>query len=226
MKKTICICVAGILLFGLIGCQGEGLPGGENLPLQLIVEAPTEAPQAETVAIATAHVEPATPEPLPLPTPTPEPPPTDTPEPTLDPEADPTPTPDPGAVSDKAQQLANLALSLIGKPYQRGGITPQGFDTSGLVYYCLNEMGEKTARQTSKGFSETSSWKKINDTKHLQPGDLIFYMTGESTEINCVCIYVGDGQMVYASTSEGAVVKDSITKKYWISSFAFAKRVF
>ena len=60
----------------------------------------------------------------------------------------------------------------------------------------------------------------------LIPGDLCFFMTPGNESVNCVCIYLGDGEMIYPSSGEGKVITNRITSKYWKSAFVFARRVF
>ena len=235
MKRGFSILAALLMLCSALACRGTSLPGEENFPLRVVGEAPSESPAVETTQAPPADTPvPETtadedgfgareidilPEETPAPTPEPV---VTTPEPTAEPA---TPVPVSDTATEKALLLAELAENLLGKPYAKGGVSPsEGFDTSGLVYYCLSAVGETISRKSSKAYSEMESWQKITDMASLLPGDLLFYRTGDSTEVNCVCIYIGDGKMVYASSSGEAVVRDNVEKNYWISSFAFARR--
>ena len=176
-------------------------------------EAPTEAP-----TLAPTEAPTPTPEPMeteaPTDTPTPEP--TDTPEPTA------SPTPD----RTRTEQFIDTALSQLDAPYVGGGTTEAGFDPGGFVYYCLNAVGVKIKHKTSKGYSEVEDWQRIDAMEDLEPGDLCFFITGENESVNCVCIYLGDGKMIYPSRKEGKVITTKITSTYWTEAFAFARRVF
>ena len=59
-------------------------------------------------------------------------------------------------------------------------------------------------------------------------GDLIFFKTGGNENINCVCIYMGDNQMIYPSTSRDMVIIASNinANSYWVNAFQWARRVF
>ena len=59
----------------------------------------------------------------------------------------------------------------------------------------------------------------------LQPGDLVFFRTGDNENINCVCIYMGANRMIYPSTSKQAVIVTEINS-YWTNAFQWARRVF
>ena len=186
-------------------------PTPQPLYTDPVSEPPTEAP-TETPKPTEAPTE--MPKPTEAPTETPEP--TDTPEPTETPEPDRT----------KAEELCDVALSLLDTPYARGGTTEAGFDPGGFVYYCLNAVGVKIKHKTSKGYSEVEDWQRIDAMEDLEPGDLCFFRTGDNESVNCVCIYLGDGKMIYPSSSKGKVIRTKITSSYWTDSFVFARRVF
>ena len=170
--------------------------------------APTEAPTEE-----------------PTETPTEEPTEAPTEEPTEEPTPEPTATPEPNRT--KAEQFCDVAKSLLDTEYRRGGTKPEtGFDPGGFVFYCLNEVGVKVRHKTSKGYSEYESWQRVDSMDDLEPGDLCFFMTPGNESVNCVCIYLGSGQIIYPSSGEGKVITNKITSKYWTEAFVFARRVF
>lgn len=168
-----------------------------------------------------------TPEPTQAPTEVPTEAPTEVPTeaPTPTPTPDPTPTPTPNRT--KAEEFCDVAKSFLDVAYHRGGTDPDtGFDPGGFVYYCLNEVGVKVRHKTSKGYSEYDSWQRVDDMDDLEPGDLCFFMTAGNESVNCVCIYLGDGKMIYPSSGEGKVITAKIATKYWEEAFVFARRVF
>ena len=99
------------------------------------------------------------------------------------------------------------------------------FDPSGLVYWCLKEMGVDVKRRTSVGYAEEERWTKITRLSDLEPGDLLFFRTGDNENINCVCIYLGNNMMIYPSTSKQMVITAEING-YWTNAFQWARRVF
>lgn len=83
----------------------------------------------------------------------------------------------------------------MGKPYRSGAIGPNAFDCSGLVYYTYNQAGIKVPRMTDSDYYAASTKIARNQ---LAPGDLVFY-SGH------VAVYVGNGEIVAASTPRGGV---------------------
>lgn len=148
-----------------------------------------------------------------------------TPTPTLEilPRLTPTPTP---AVAS-ASALCEVATALQDAPYAPNGNDPEnGFDTAGFVYYCLREIGLNPPRRSARGYSEMEDWDTVTYLSSAQAGDLLFFVTGEEQEIDCVCIYLGNGKMTYPSTSRGAVITVSSTTDYWKNHFRLGKRIF
>ena len=238
---------AGMLgIFMLFGCSSrvmviDSTPDTEKI--QIVGQIETPAPAAELegdaasgitdeVSVTPESVR-ATEAPTPVPTPTPEPTEEPTPEPTEEPKLQPIGTLKPSSAesqktnSSKKEQFCALAKSFLDSPYQRSGTDPEtGFDPGGFVYYCLNEVGVKVRHKTSKGYSEFDSWERVDTTEELLPGDLCFFMTPGNETVNCVCIYLGNDQMIYPSSGEGKVITAKITSKYWTEAFVFARRVF
>ena len=119
-----------------------------------------------------------------------------------------------------------VAQQYINYPYARGGKSPEtGFDPSGFVYWCLQQMGQSVKRRTSAGYAEEDRWEKITRFSDLEMGDLLFFRTGDNENINCVCIYLGSNMMIYPSTSKGVVIVTEINS-YWTNAFQWARRVF
>jgi cell wall-associated NlpC family hydrolase len=84
------------------------------------------------------------------------------------------------------------ALSRIGSPYSWGGSGPNAFDCSGLVMWSFQQAGiplPHSSQALARGGQPVSM-------DQMQPGDLITYYSDASH----VGIYIGNGQMVHAST--------------------------
>lgn len=245
MKRSLNI-IAGLLgIVLLFGCATEPKiidSRTDTDKIQIVGQIETPAPTEEgqsagettdnsaTMQPITVN-DPPTPEPTEEPTeapteaPTEEPTPEPTPEPTEEPTPEPTATPTPNRT--KAEQFCDVAKSLLGTEYHPGGKKPEtGFDPGGFVYYCLNKVGVKVRHKASKGYSENKNWQLVESMDDLIPGDLCFFMTPGNESVNCVCIYLGDGEMIYPSSGEGKVITNKITSKYWKEAFVFARRVF
>jgi len=119
----------------------------------------------------------------------------------------------------------NFAAGQIGKPYVFGRTGPKSFDCSGLVYYCLNQTGLSVDCTTASGFSKDKDWEKIASMDDLKPGDIMFFSTG-GKNVGHTGIYIGDGEMIDASSSNGEVVQRSCITSYWENHFVFARRPF
>ena len=130
--------------------------------------------------------------------------------------------------SEKAAAFALAVLEKLGKPYRKGGEGEEkgGYDPSGLVYACLREMGLSVSRKSSAGYAQIDSWILISSMDELEIGDLLFFTNETDGEINVVAVCVGEGKMIYASSSVGEVIQCAYETNYWRALFAFARRVF
>jgi cell wall-associated NlpC family hydrolase len=133
------------------------------------------------------------------------------------PPSTPTFVPDPNGASVGA--LIDFAKTLQGSRYVRGGKGPNTFDCSGFVYYCLNSVGYQIRYMTSAGWRDCSL-PKITNMGDLKPGDIMYFKPHH------VGIYIGDGQMIDASSGEGKVLVRSCSSNYWKSHFICGRRVF
>jgi peptidoglycan DL-endopeptidase CwlO len=97
------------------------------------------------------------------------------------------------ARSGAAQAAVNTALAQVGDPYVWGAAGPNAFDCSGLTQYAFAAAGislpHSSSMQARMGTPVSRS--------QLQPGDLIFFYS----PVSHVAMYIGNGQMVHASTS-------------------------
>ena len=105
------------------------------------------------------------------------------------------------AQGSERQQLVNYALQFVGGRYQYGGNDPHtGVDCSGFTRYVM-QHGAGIGLNRSSG-SQAAQGRAISAAE-MQPGDLIFYSSG--SRINHVALYIGDGQIVHASTERTGI---------------------
>ncbi len=98
-------------------------------------------------------------------------------------------------VSDVRASLVTYALQFVGNPYVWGGTSlTKGADCSGFVLSVFAQYGISLPHSSSA----QSGYGRRVSTSELQPGDLIFYGSGRS--ISHVAIYIGNGQIVHASS--------------------------
>ncbi|MDM7532077.1 C40 family peptidase [Lacticaseibacillus paracasei] len=115
------------------------------------------------------------------------------------------------SVSVSGGSIASNAAKYIGVPYVYGGISPSGFDCSGLIYYAAKEAGINLPR-TSQAQSTLGSYVSVSD---LQAGDLVFW--GGVGSAYHVGIYIGGGQYLHAPAPGQSVTIQSMA--YFAPSF-------
>ena len=97
------------------------------------------------------------------------------------------------AASGAAQKAVDTALAQVGDPYVWGASGPDAFDCSGLTQYAYSAAGVSLPHSSS---SQSRMGTPVSRDQ-LQPGDLVFFYS----PVSHVGIYIGNGQMVHASTS-------------------------
>lgn len=103
-------------------------------------------------------------------------------------------------VSDVRVELVEYAKQFLGNPYVWGGTSlTKGADCSGFVLSVYKKFGVKLPHYS---VSQSKMGTKIK-TSELQPGDLIFY--SKNGTINHVAIYIGNGQVIHASSPETGI---------------------
>ena len=102
------------------------------------------------------------------------------------------------------REVVEFALQFLGGEYKYGGTDPnKGVDCSGFTRYILQNTASISLPHSSKGQSNYGT--EVSE-EEMQPGDLIFY--GDDAGINHVAMYIGNGQIVHAST-EATGIKTS-----------------
>lgn len=103
-------------------------------------------------------------------------------------------------VSDVRVDVCQYAKEFIGNPYVWGGTSlTKGADCSGFVMKVFQKYGVKLPRN-SRSQANCGTTIKVSEAK---PGDLIFYARGKT--INHVAIYIGNGQVVHASSPKTGI---------------------
>lgn len=119
-----------------------------------------------------------------------------------------------------ASSLTDVAKSVIGTPYVWGGTTPSGFDCSGFIWYAFKTAGYDVARTNTDGYFSRSYYVDAP-----VPGDLVFFNNTYKKGISHMGIYLGNGQFIHASSSQGVVISN-INDSYWKPRFDSFKRFY
>ena len=94
--------------------------------------------------------------------------------------------------SAAAQVAVSTAMAQLGDPYVWAAAGPDAFDCSGLTQYAYAAAGIQLPHSSSM----QSTMGTPVSTAALQPGDLLFFYS----PVSHVGMYIGNGQMVHAST--------------------------
>ena len=94
-------------------------------------------------------------------------------------------------------QMVAWAASWLGAPYLWGGVSPRGFDCSGLVQLAALMSGLSLPRDASQQVLIGHEVARLN-YETLQIGDLLFF-GDEPGRITHVAIYEGHGRYIHAS---------------------------
>ena len=124
------------------------------------------------------------------------------------------------------QKVISTARTFIGTPYKYGGTTRSGMDCSGLLINSFRPVKVNLPR-SSAAQSKVGIEVKMNE---LQPGDLVFFATGnkkkEITHVGLVTDVKSKNNVkfIHASSSLG-VVETNLFAEYYQKRFRVARRV-
>ena len=103
--------------------------------------------------------------------------------------------------SGKGQQIADFACKYVGNPYVAGGTSlTNGADCSGFVWAVYQAFGYSLPRSS---YAQSTAGRGVSYSE-AQPGDIIYYG-------GHVGIYIGNGQIVHASTERTGIKITSAT---------------
>lgn len=105
--------------------------------------------------------------------------------------------------SSAGQAAVAAALGKVGSAYVFGASGPSSFDCSGLTSWAWKQAGVSIPR-TSRGQAGLQSVP----LDQLQPGDLVTYYS----PVSHVGMYIGNGQIVHASTPRTGVTITTVAK--------------
>ena len=120
-------------------------------------------------------------------------------------------------VSDVRVDLISYATQFVGNPYVWGGTSlTNGADCSGFTLSIFAKYGVYLPH-SSKAQANCGTRISASEAK---PGDLFFYGSGSS--ISHVAIYIGNGQIVHASSKKtGIKISNAFYRSLWIQGTGF-----
>jgi len=108
--------------------------------------------------------------------------------------------------------VLTFALAQLGKPYLFGGTGPESYDCSGLVAAAYRTAMITLPRTSGPQYLTGVAQGPTVPLTAAEPGDLIFFNPGEAgappDQPGHVGIYLGDGMMIDAHTSEPSSAKN------------------
>lgn len=125
-----------------------------------------------------------------------------------------------------AEQLIDVATENIGVRYKYGGTTRAGYDCSGLMYTVFNSENIVLPRNS---YAQSKIGVVLNQQRdQIQKGDLVFFKTNKSNQINHVGIVIeannDEIKFIHSSTSKGVIIS-STKEPYYKKTLVQINRV-
>lgn len=111
----------------------------------------------------------------------------------------------PKITGKNGSSIVSIAESMLGVPYVFAGSSSSGIDCSGLVMYCYAQIGISLPHGATQIYLHSGVSVPRSDIK---AGDVICYDYG--SYCGHVAIYVGNGQVIHASSTRGKVVYGNV----------------
>jgi len=106
--------------------------------------------------------------------------------------------------------IVEYSKNWLGVPYKYGGINEDGIDCSAFVMKVYGSFGYSLPRTAEQQFDFTTKISR----ELLEEGDLVFFKRRD--KIFHVGIYIGQNQLIHASTSKGVIIQSLDDK--WVKS--------
>lgn len=121
-----------------------------------------------------------------------------------------------------AKRLIAEARTWLGTPYLYGGKDKKGADCSGFIMMVFKNAHDVALPRTSR---DQCNYCNPISKECLEPGDLIFFSSKNSGgKVAHVGLYIGNGNMIHASSSKG-VVETSLEMKYYVDHYLTGGRI-
>ncbi len=124
-------------------------------------------------------------------------------------------------------ELIDLAVAQLGKPYIYATRGTRSFDCSGFTLYCFREIAGISLGRSAQSQGYNNKFTKIENYSDIKRGDIVCFNTVEddSDLTDHVGIYMGDGQFIHASSVAGKVIISDMSSGYYRRAFTWARRL-
>jgi cell wall-associated NlpC family hydrolase len=118
-----------------------------------------------------------------------------------------------------AQLLRAEIQSWLGTPHRMGGMSRRGIDCSGLVVVLYEDLFDIRLPRTTTALMRQG--RRV-EKRNLTAGDLVFFKP--TTKFYHVGIYLGQGEFVHTSTSNG-VTLSRMDDYFWRQCYLTSRRL-
>ena len=123
------------------------------------------------------------------------------------------------ATSTLREELVEFAKTYLGTPYVYGGVSYRGIDCSGFTMQVFRHFGISLNHAVSGQYRRS----QIISKAELEPGDLVFFGAG-GDPLTHVGIYVGNGGVIHASSTNGVIISD-LSSTYYRQHYTYSGRI-
>jgi len=126
------------------------------------------------------------------------------------------------------KRITEMAQEYLGVPYRYAGITPDGFDCTGFIFFVYHEAAGMDVSRSSVGI--WNSGKKISLTQ-VRPGDVLVFTTVRAGASHAgIVLENGPRGVVFihaaSQGSQTGVIVSNMNESYYKSRFMGARSYF